>query len=84
MAGIEFDRQAFVPNVGPKERSILQMAGPIVLVLASSLMGYLGYKIFLVKTQESDLAAANLRIHGCRRPAIWSRRTHMFNNLNSN
>jgi len=62
MAGIEFDRQAFIPSVGPKERSILQMASPIVLVLASSLMGYVGYKVFLVKTQESDLAGANTHV----------------------
>jgi len=62
MAGIEFDRQVFVPSVGTNERSILQMASPIVLVLAASLMGYVGYKIFLVKTQESDLAAANTHV----------------------
>jgi len=62
MAGIEFDRQAFIPSVGPKERSTFQIVGPIVMLLASSLMCYVGYKIFLVKTQESDLAAANTRV----------------------
>jgi hypothetical protein len=63
MAGVEFDRQAFIPSTAaPQGRPLMQLLAPLLFVAAVVLIAFLGYKIFLVNTQNNDLAAANAHV----------------------
>ena len=57
MAGIEFDRQAFATSNPPQTRPLIQLLGPAVLVLALMLIAFVGYKAFLVNTQNNEVAS---------------------------
>jgi hypothetical protein len=64
MAGIEFDRQAFVPTDKVDTKGpLVQLLGPALIVVALAAVVFVAYKVFLVRTQESDLAAANAQVH---------------------
>ena len=63
MAGLEFDRQAFVPanNTSPG-RSTIQLISPLLLVLALGLVGFVGYKVYLVNLNNNAADSANEEI----------------------
>jgi cytoskeletal protein RodZ len=62
MAGLEFNRQAFVPSETVQPRSAIQLLTPVLLVLALALVGYVGYKVILVNVQNNSVASATERI----------------------
>lgn len=62
MAGLEFDRQAFVGTNATPPKSPSQLLGPIALVLGMALLGFVGYKVFLTNTQNNAVAAANAEV----------------------
>ena len=62
MAGIEFDRGAFVPVNAPPERSIARMLSPILFLLAVGLVAVVGYKIYTETKQSVVVAAANSEV----------------------
>jgi hypothetical protein len=62
MAGIEFDREAFVPSNVPQAKPIGQLLMPLVAVAVLALLGLVGYKIFQVNVQKTETAAANAEI----------------------
>jgi hypothetical protein len=62
MAGIEFDRGAFVPVSGPPERSIARMLSPILFLLAVVLVAFVGYKIYAETKQSTEVTAANSEV----------------------
>lgn len=62
MAGIEFDRQAFIPSTAVQPRSPLHLMVPILAALGLALVAFVGYKVFLVKVQSNEAAAANTEI----------------------
>jgi hypothetical protein len=62
MAGIEFDRGAFVPVNAPPERSIARMLSPILFLLAVGLVAVVGYKIYTETKQSDVVAAANSEV----------------------
>ena len=62
MAGIDFDRQVFVPTNPPQTRSTAQLLGPVVLALALLAIALVGYKIFVANSQNNDVAAANTQV----------------------
>ena len=59
MAGIEFDRGAFVPAGAPPKQSIVRMLSPILFLLAVGLVAMVGYKIYAKTKQSTAVAAAN-------------------------
>ena len=62
MAGIEFDRGAFVPVNAPPERSIARMLSPILFLLAVGLVAVVGYKIYTETKQSAVVATANSEV----------------------
>ena len=62
MAGIEFDRGAFVPASAPPERSIARVLSPILFLLAVGLVAVVGYKIYEQTKQNTAIAVANSEI----------------------
>ena len=62
MAGIEFDRGAFVPVGAPPKRSIARMLSPILFLLAVGLVAVVGYKIYAETRQSTAVAAANSEV----------------------
>ena len=62
MAGIEFDRGAFVPVSAPPERSIARMLSPILFLLVVSLVAVVGYKIYAETKRGTAVAAANSEV----------------------
>ena len=62
MAGVEFDRQVFIPTSAPQGKSTVQVFGPLLLVLALGVLGYVGYKVYLVNLDNSSLISANAEI----------------------
>jgi hypothetical protein len=62
MAGIEFDRQVFVPTAEAENKPSTKIFGTIALVLALGLAGLVGYKIFTQVSQQRALAEANAQI----------------------
>ena len=62
MAGIEFDRGAFVPAAAPPKRSIVRMLSPILFVLAVGLVAVVGYKVYAETEQSTAMAAANSEV----------------------
>src|SRR5215831_9314609 len=62
MAGIEFDRQVFVPAVESESKASPKIFGTIALVVALGLAGLVGYKIFTQVSQQRALAEANAQI----------------------
>lgn len=62
MAGVDFDRQAFVAASPAPMKSAIQLLGPIALLFGIALIGFVGYKAFLVNTQNSALASANAQV----------------------
>lgn len=62
MAGLEFDRQAFVASNPAPMKSALQLLGPIALLFGIALIGFVGYKVFLVNTQNNAVASANAQV----------------------
>jgi Tfp pilus assembly protein PilE len=62
MAGLEFDRQAFVPANTVQGKSVVQLLIPLVEVAALALIAFVGYKAFLVNTQNNEAAAANAQV----------------------
>jgi small-conductance mechanosensitive channel len=67
MAGLDFDRQAFVTPSAPQDRSYLQLISPLLLVVALALVGYVGYKVYLAKEASDSTAAANEQIQQLQR-----------------
>jgi hypothetical protein len=51
MAGIDFDRQVFVPPTEPSRRFALQALGPALFVLAIGAVSLVGYKIYSEKVR---------------------------------
>lgn len=62
MAGLEFDRQAFVPTSAPQGKSAIQLASPLLLILALGVVGYVGYKVYLVNQDSVAVSSANAEI----------------------
>jgi hypothetical protein len=63
MAGVEFDRQAFVPSTtAPQARPLIQLLTPLLMVMAIALLAYLGYKIYLVNEHNNEVATANAQV----------------------
>ena len=62
MAGIEFDRGAFVPATAPPRRSIVRTLSPILFLLAVGLVAVVGYKIYAETEQSTATAAAKSEV----------------------
>src|SRR6516225_6213851 len=62
MAGVEFDRQAFIPSSAPQTRSAIHSIMPLLAVAVLALVVFVGYKAFLVNTQNNEAAAANAQV----------------------
>lgn len=62
MAGIDFDRQAFVPSTAPQGKNLVQLIVALVVVAALVLIAFVGYKVFLVNAQNNETAAANAQV----------------------
>src|SRR5215469_14160425 len=63
MAGIEFDRQAFIPSTTPQGRSAIQLLIPLITVSAIALVAYVGYKIYMVNEHNNEVIAVNSQVH---------------------
>ena len=62
MAGMEFDRQAFVPastQTGSPEKPLIHLISSLVLVMALGLVCYVGYKVYLVNQNNTAVASAS-------------------------
>ena len=62
MAGMEFDRQAFVPastQTASPEKPLIQLISSLLLVMALGLVCYVGYKVYLVNQNNSAVASAS-------------------------
>ena len=65
MAGVEFDRQAFVPASAPtptQGKSLIHLVGSLLLVMALGLVCYVGYKVYLVNLNNTSLTSASQEI----------------------
>ena len=65
MAGVEFDRQAFVPASAatPSQgKSLIHLVGSLLLVMALGLVCYVAYKVYLVNLNNTSLTSANQEI----------------------
>jgi prefoldin subunit 5 len=62
MAGIEFDRQVFVPSEEQQRKAPPQLLGMVLLILALGLAGIVGYKVFTQVSQSHSTAAANAHV----------------------
>jgi hypothetical protein len=58
MAGVDFDRQAFVPAAEPAPRPQARVLGSLLLVIAVAALAFLGYKL-LVDSRQSAAAASD-------------------------
>src|SRR5260370_40942699 len=54
MAGIDFDRQVFVPPTESSRRFPIQAVAPALFVLALGSLGLIGYKIYLENFRAVD------------------------------
>jgi Tfp pilus assembly protein PilE len=61
MAGVEFDRQAFIPST-PQGRSAIHLLVPLAAIGVLALVAFVGYKAFLVNTQNNEAAAASTQV----------------------
>jgi len=62
MAGMEFDRQAFVPastQTASPEKPLIHLISSLLLVMALGLVCYVGYKVYLVNQNNSAVASAS-------------------------
>lgn len=62
MAGLEFDRQAFVGPNPTTPKSPTQWLGPIAMLFGIALVAFVGYKVFLVNTRNNAVASANAEV----------------------
>src|SRR5260370_33298315 len=58
MAGVDFDRKAFVPAPETAPRAQARMLGPLLLVIALAALAFLGYKL-LADSRQSSAAASD-------------------------
>ncbi len=58
MAGIDFDRKAFVPAAEPAPRPQARVLGSLLLVIGLAALGFLGFKL-LADSRQSAAAATN-------------------------
>jgi hypothetical protein len=58
MAGIDFDRKAFVPAAEPVPRPQARVLGSLLLVIALAVLAFLGYKL-LADSRQSAAAATD-------------------------
>src|SRR5713226_3138402 len=58
MAGVDFDRKAFVPAPETAPRAQARMLGPLLLVIALAALAFLGYKL-LADSRQSAAAASD-------------------------
>ena len=70
MAGIDFDRQVFVPSNAPQGKSLVQMIVPLAVVAALALIAFVGYKVFLVNAQNNETAAANAQVQELQQQVV--------------
>jgi Tfp pilus assembly protein PilE len=70
MAGIDFDRQVFVPSNAPQGKSLVQMIVPLVMVAVLVLIAFVGYKVFLVNAQNNETAAANAQVQELQQQVV--------------
>ncbi len=56
MAGVDFDRQAFIPTAPPSPRPAPRLFVPIVLLIGVATLGFIGYKLFSQYSQNSPTA----------------------------
>jgi hypothetical protein len=70
MAGIDFDRQVFVPSNSPQGKPVVQLVVPLVVVAALALIGFVGYKAFLVNAQNNETAAANAQVQELQQQVV--------------
>jgi Tfp pilus assembly protein PilE len=70
MAGIDFDRQVFVPSNSPQGKPVVQLVVPLVVVAALALMAFVGYKAFLVNAQNNETAAANAQVQELQQQVV--------------
>jgi hypothetical protein len=70
MAGIDFDRQVFVPSNAPQGKSVLQLLVPLLMVAALALVAFVGYKAFLVDAQKNEAAAANTQVQDLQQQVV--------------
>lgn len=62
MAGVEFDRQAFIPSSAPQARSAIHLIVPLLAAAVLALVAFVGYKAFLVNTHNNEAAAASTQV----------------------
>ena len=62
MAGIEINREAFFQANTPERRPLIDLLGPVLTLLALSLVAFVGYKVYLVNVQNTETAQANEHI----------------------
>jgi Tfp pilus assembly protein PilE len=70
MAGIDFDRQVFVPSNAPQGKSLVQLIVPLVVVAALALIAFVGYKVFLVNAQNNETTAANTQVQELQQQVV--------------
>jgi Tfp pilus assembly protein PilE len=70
MAGIDFDRQVFVPSNSPHGKPVVQLLAPLVVVAALALIAFVGYKAFLVNAQNNETAAANAQVQELQQQVV--------------
>jgi hypothetical protein len=56
MAGVDFDRQAFIPAAQPAARPTPQLIVPLILIIGVAILGFVGYKLFAQYSQTSGSA----------------------------
>jgi hypothetical protein len=70
MAGIDFDRQVFVPSNAPQGKSVVQLLVPLLMVAALALVAFVGYKAFLVDAQKNETAATNTQVQDLQQQVV--------------
>jgi Tfp pilus assembly protein PilE len=70
MAGIDFDRQVFVPSNSPQGKPVVQLVVPLVVVAALALIAFVGYKAFLVNAQNNETATANAQVQELQQQVV--------------
>jgi hypothetical protein len=56
MAGVDFDRQAFIPAAQPAAQPATRFLVPIVLLVGVATLGFVGYKLFSQYSQNTPSA----------------------------
>jgi len=56
MAGVDFDRQAFIPAAQPAARPAPRLLVPLILMIGVATLGFIGYKLFSQYSQNSPTA----------------------------